>query len=84
MNDNPENNILMSENNIQTISLFCLIFFDIKMLFFELSFKGDELINSLKGAVSGLRQFLPTKKPFKIDEKRFLFHFKSSFLSQDI
>ena len=35
----------------------------------------------LKGALSGLRDFLAT---FKNDEKCFLFHFKSSLCSQDI
>ena len=29
----------------------------------------------LKGAFSGLRQFLPTENPFKNDEKCFLFLF---------
>ena len=34
----------------------------------------------VKGALSGLRQW----KPFKNDEKSFLFHLKSCFRSQDI
>ena len=34
----------------------------------------------VKDALSGLRQW----KPFKIDEKSFLFHLKSSFRSQGI
>ena len=54
----------------------------------------------LKGALSGLRQFLATesplkmmkntfyfnqkRKPFKNDERYFLFHIKSSFRSQEI
>ena len=37
----------------------------------------------LKGALSGLRQFLATESPLN-DEKCFLFHLKSSFRSQDI
>ena len=36
-----------------------------------------------KHALSGLRQFLAIK-PFKNDEKYFLFHLKSFFDSQDI
>ena len=38
----------------------------------------------LKGALSGLRQFLATGTPLKNDEKYFLVHLKSSFRSQDI
>ena len=38
----------------------------------------------IKGALSGLIQFLTTVSPLKIDEKYFLFHFESSFRSQDI
>ena len=41
------------------------------------------LIRVFKGALSGLRQLLAAK-PFKNDEKRFLFHLKSSFRSQDV
>ena len=37
-----------------------------------------------KGAVSCLRQLLATGNSFKIGEKGFLFHLKSSFRSQDI
>ena len=35
-------------------------------------------------ALSGLRQFYDNWKPFKNDEKCFLFHLKSSFRSQDM
>ena len=38
----------------------------------------------IKGALSGLRQFLATESSFKNDEKCFLFHLRSSFRSQDI
>ena len=37
-----------------------------------------------KDPPSGLRQFFGNWKPFKIDEKRFLFHLESSFHSQDL
>ena len=37
---------------------------------------------TLKGALSDLRQF-PSQKPFKNDERYFLFHLKSLFRSQD-
>ena len=49
----------------------------------EVIFKGIFLI-FIKGALSGLRQFLGNWKPFKNDEKCILFHLKSSFCSQDI
>ena len=39
--------------------------------------------NCIKGALSGLKQFL-ADEPFKNDEKCFLFHRESSFHSQDI
>ena len=40
----------------------------------------------LKGALSNLKEFLTaeSRKPFKINEKCFLFHVKSSFSSQDV
>ena len=40
--------------------------------------------NLFKGALSDLRQFLPTESPFKMMKNIFLFHLKSSFRSQDI
>ena len=38
----------------------------------------------MKGALSGLRQFLATEKSFKNDGKYFLFLLKNSFCPQDI
>ena len=38
----------------------------------------------LKGALSGLRQFLALESPLKIMKNAFLFNLKSSFCSQDI
>ena len=35
----------------------------------------------IKGALSGLRQFLATESSLKFDEKGFLLHLKSSFRS---
>ena len=43
-----------------------------------------EILNSFKGALSGLRQFFGNWKPLKNDEKCFLFHLKISFRSHDI
>ena len=40
-------------------------------------------LKKVKGALSGLKQFLATESPLK-DEKCFLFHLKSSFHSRDI
>ena len=40
--------------------------------------------SEIKGALSGLRQFLATESLLKNDVKCFLFHLKSSFRSQDI
>ena len=45
--------------------------------------KFGQLIE-FEGAVSGRRQFLATESPLKTIKKRFLFHLKSSFRSQDI
>ena len=39
---------------------------------------------TLKGALSGLRQFLATESALKFMKKFFLFHLKSSLRSQDI
>ena len=38
----------------------------------------------IKGELSRLKTIFGSWKSFKDDEKRFLFHFKSSFYSQDI
>ena len=38
----------------------------------------------LKGALSGMRQFLATESPLKLMKKCFLFRLNSPFLSQDI
>ena len=40
--------------------------------------------NTLKDALSSLRQFLVTESPLKMMKKCFLFYLKSSFLSPDI
>ena len=42
------------------------------------------VVLNVKGALSGLREFSGNWKPFKNDEKCFLFYLKSSFRSQDI
>ena len=39
---------------------------------------------ALKGALYGLREFFATEKPLKLIKNYFLFHFKSSFHSEDI
>ena len=39
---------------------------------------------AFKSGLSCLKQFWQLKKPFKNDEKCFLFHLKTSFRSQDI
>ena len=41
-------------------------------------------LSSIKGALSGLGQFLATESPLKMMKKIFLFHLKSSFCSQAI
>ena len=46
--------------------------------------KNVSFEDSLKGALWGLRQFFGNWKPFKNDDKSFLFHLKSYFRSQDI
>ena len=46
--------------------------------------KKNILKKYLKGALSGLRQFLTTGSPIKIYEKCLLFQLKSSFRSRDI
>ena len=42
------------------------------------------VVLNVEGALSGLREFSCNWKPFKNDEKCFLFYLKSSFRSQDI
>ena len=50
---------------------FGIVFFFLKKMF-------------IKGALSGLRQFLATESSLKMMKKSFLVHLESSFYSQDI
>ena len=63
----------------------------LKLMIIILSTDKPEIIfltalkHKIKGSISGLRQFWQLKaNPFKNHEKCFLFHFKSSFHSQDV
>ena len=64
-------------------SINCLELCGKRLVCLKASNEGDKVVIIIKGALSGLRQFLATEYPLKMMKKCFLFHLKSSFRSQD-